>query len=375
MGIVSDRVYNRAEQKTIPLAVHFDLTYRCNLHCIHCYLPEKDRYPSQEYKEELKKNNRSELSTEEVFDTLDQLKEAGTLFITFSGGEIFLRSDILDIVEYAREKRFSVSLMTTGTVNFSPKVAKTLASLGLQAVDISVYSSQPETHDSITQKPGSFQKTINSISHLRKRGIKVTLKCPLMKNNSDSYKGIVDLADTYGTDYVIDPSITLGKDGNQRQAELRLSEQELLKYYSFSNRINAKEEESDSEDISAPICEDFDSSYPCGASHSSCYISPYGEVQPCIEITMDCGNIREENFEKVWKNSNKMNKVRKVERENLEHCDDCPHPKYCHRCIGQSYLEHGSLRAPSDENCKHMKLQAQLTEEVNNNEQREVQSI
>lgn len=121
MASLESRIYQMAEKACIPIAVHFDLTHRCILRCKHCYLPEKDRYPSSGYREELKKQNRSELTTQEVYGILDQLAEYGTLFLCFSGGEIFVRRDMMDIIQYAKEKRFNVSLMTTGNAGFDEK--------------------------------------------------------------------------------------------------------------------------------------------------------------------------------------------------------------------------------------------------------------
>ena len=63
MSLSIGDIYKKAARANVPIAVHFDLTYRCNLNCIHCYLPEKDRYPSLNYVEELKEQNRAELTS------------------------------------------------------------------------------------------------------------------------------------------------------------------------------------------------------------------------------------------------------------------------------------------------------------------------
>jgi len=83
----------------IPLGVQLDVTYRCNERCVHCYLDHQDH---------------GELTTAEVFRALDQLAEAGTLFLIFSGGELLLRRDLFDILAYARRRGFDVKLKTNG---------------------------------------------------------------------------------------------------------------------------------------------------------------------------------------------------------------------------------------------------------------------
>ncbi|MBM4284566.1 MAG: radical SAM protein [Deltaproteobacteria bacterium] len=103
---VLDHVYQKAREHLIPLSVHFDLTYRCHQRCIHCYIPEAWRRGE---------GPGPELTTHQIKNILDQLADAGTFFLTFSGGEIFLREDFFEILCYARDLNFSISLMTSGT--------------------------------------------------------------------------------------------------------------------------------------------------------------------------------------------------------------------------------------------------------------------
>ena len=77
----------RALDLGVPLSAHIDLTFRCNERCIHCYLDHEDY---------------GEMTTAEIKGVLDQLAEAGTFFLTLSGGEILLRKDFFEILEYAR---------------------------------------------------------------------------------------------------------------------------------------------------------------------------------------------------------------------------------------------------------------------------------
>src|SRR5580765_6968894 len=85
----------------IPISVQLDLTYRCNERCIHCYLDHDDH---------------GEMTTVEIKDLLDQLAAAGVLFLNLSGGEIFMRKDLFEIVEYARKLQFSVKLKTNAVM-------------------------------------------------------------------------------------------------------------------------------------------------------------------------------------------------------------------------------------------------------------------
>src|SRR5271165_6960093 len=128
----------------VPLAVHMDVTYRCNERCIHCYLDHEDH---------------GEMSTAEIKNTLDQLADAGVFFVIFSGGEVFLRPDFFDLVEYARGLLFHVKIKTNAFM-IGPREADRLRDLPVHGVQVSVYSHRPEVHDAITKLPGSLKRTL-----------------------------------------------------------------------------------------------------------------------------------------------------------------------------------------------------------------------
>src|SRR3981081_2528392 len=115
----------------IPISVHLDITYRCNERCVHCYLDHEDH---------------GEMTTAEIKDILNQLSDAGVFFLTLSGGEVLMRRDFFEIVEHARRLLFNVKLKTNG-VMIRESEARRLRELGVEQVQISVYSHRPEVHD------------------------------------------------------------------------------------------------------------------------------------------------------------------------------------------------------------------------------------
>ena len=152
----------------VPLSVQLDVTYRCNERCVHCYLDHDDH---------------GEMTTAEIRRVLDQLAEAGTFFLTFSGGEVFLRKDFLDLVAHARGLQFNVKVKTNGVLIRAPQ-AQRLRELGVEQVQISVYSHRAEVHDAITKRPGSLARTLQAIRFLKEQGLKVTIANVLMTMNS-----------------------------------------------------------------------------------------------------------------------------------------------------------------------------------------------
>src|SRR5271163_151664 len=143
MSLMSE-VGQKAFNLGVPIAVHMDVTYRCNERCVHCYLDHDDH---------------GEMTTAEIKGVLNQLAEAGVFFITFSGGEVLMRRDFFEIVEYARRLQFNVKVKTNG-VMIREAQARRLRELGVEQIQISVYSRRPEVHDAITKLPGSLRRTV-----------------------------------------------------------------------------------------------------------------------------------------------------------------------------------------------------------------------
>jgi sulfatase maturation enzyme AslB (radical SAM superfamily) len=165
---IFEALREKAVQKQIPLVAHVDLTYRCNLQCVHCYLTNG--------KKEL------ECSTEEIKDILEQLANAGTLYLTLSGGEIFLRRDLPEIVRHARKLHFAVRLLTSGTL-IRDEMVDEIAEWHPELIAFSVYDLNPLVHDAITKRKGSLEKTLKIIDALKEKGVPIKISSVLMQSN------------------------------------------------------------------------------------------------------------------------------------------------------------------------------------------------
>src|SRR6202453_3143965 len=99
MSVLMQEMSERAQRLGVPFSAQLDLTYRCNERCVHCYLDHDDH---------------GEMTTAEIKSLLDQLADAGVFYLTISGGEILMRRDFFEILEYARKRTFSVKLKTNG---------------------------------------------------------------------------------------------------------------------------------------------------------------------------------------------------------------------------------------------------------------------
>ena len=316
----------------VPISVHLDVTYRCNERCVHCYLDHEDH---------------GEMTTAEIKGVLDQLAEAGVFFLTFSGGEVFLRRDFFEIVEYARALQFNVKIKTNA-VMIRESEAKRLRALGVDTIQISVYSHRAEVHDAITKLPGSFARSIKAIRFMIAQGLKVTIANVLMTWNRHDSDELQQLAIEMGAHYTLDPTITPKMDGDTSVLSLRIAGEELPDVFRNPNLVPNMEE------FCAPpkpVTDDDMEGYSCSAGHSFCYISPYGDVFPCVQFPLPTGNIRQQKFIDIWNHSPEMNEVRSIKAKDLTTCSSCSHVSSCTRCPGLAYME-GSMRGPSTADCE-----------------------
>ena len=316
----------------IPLSVHLDLTYRCNERCIHCYLDHDDH---------------GEMTTTEIEDVLIQLADAGVFLLTFSGGEVLLRRDFFHLVEYARGLLFNLKIKTNG-VMIGDKEARRLRELGVEQVQLSVYSHRPEVHDAITKLPGSLKRTVDAIRRLKTQGLKVTVANVLMTANSFDNAGVIALANELGAFYTVDPTVTPKIDGSLSPLALRIPGHELHRVFRDPQLVPNVEE------FCAPPPspgEDLLDGYPCSAGHTACYISPYGDVFPCVQFPLPTGNVRQQKFLDIWRGSPQMAEVRSIRAKDLDTCTSCAHLATCTRCPGLAYME-GNMRGPSTADCE-----------------------
>jgi MoaA/NifB/PqqE/SkfB family radical SAM enzyme len=330
---VMAHINQRALDLGVPIAVHMDLTYRCNERCVHCYLDHDDR---------------GEMTTAEIKGILDQLAEAGVFFLTLSGGEPLMRKDFFEIVSHARSLLFNVKVKTNGLL-IGEKEAHRLQELGVENLQISVYSHRPEVHDAITKVKGSLERTKTAIRFLRAQGLKLTIANVMMTGNLGDQAGVRDLAKELDCLYTVDPTITPHIDGDTSLLRLRIPTHELEKLMRSPELVGG-----DIDEYCAPAPEaDSDTleSTPCSAGHTACYISPYADVFPCVQFPLPTGSLRRQKFLDIWNDSPQMNEVRSIRLQDLSTCSGCGHVGGCTRCPGLAYME-GNMRGPSSADCE-----------------------
>ncbi len=319
-----DDLEGRACAKNIPVYAQFELTYRCNLKCLHCYTDQGLQ--------------RKELSTQEVEHIIDQLAELGALYLVFTGGEIFTRRDWYELAVYARQKGFALRFFTNGTL-ITPEIAQKIYDLKPLLVETSLYGLLPETHDKITKIPGSFDSTIEAIKRLLNLGVKVLVKTMVMKENITEIMEMKKLVEDIGAGFRADPVLMPKSDGSPAPIGHRITNDDLYWYY---KNIDSKWE-IQKPDPSKPIC---------NAGKGVMLINPFGEVFPCVRVPNKAGDLRKHSFHKIWTESPVLQEMRELTLSKVKECTSCKDKIYCNTCPGLALVEHGDMYLPARECCR-----------------------
>ena len=280
-----------------PLLVHLEVTKRCNLRCIHCAI--RADAP----------NRSEELSTDEIKSLIDSLSSLGTMYLSMSGGEPFLRKDIFDLVKYGKSRGLGLHISSNGTL-ITRGAARRLNALGLDAITISLDAVTPEIHDAIRGVKGAFEKAVSAIKNLVecKRRTQVGINAIVTDLNFHELPELVDFAAELGADGVrLQPwHPSLGRPETEdllsvkreRLGELRRVLDEALR------RARRNGIYINSRTYIHGISQFFEDAeklkVDCFAGFFSCNVSWEGVVYPCAFVP-PVGSVRDERFEEIWR--------------------------------------------------------------------------
>ena len=318
-----------ATRLCIPISLQASLTDRCNLRCVHCYRVEE---------------NRPELTTDEVTDLLAQAAAVGTFTLVLTGGEVFCRPDLPAILERALELRFATKVYTNATL-IDEGAAQMLRETGVHQVHVSIYSADAAVHDSITGVSGSLAASLAAIERLRRRSIRVMLKCVIMKPNLASFASVLRLAEELGASCAFDPVVTVRNDGDRAPLALRLTPDDLVTALGSAAFAAAGRDEVVPDEFGHD--RDLADSPPCSAGFNNCAVSPCGDVMPCVAFPVVAGNIRETPLAEIWERSSVFERVRATRARDIAVCESCVEMRQCARCPGSAMLEDGDVSGPS----------------------------
>ena len=280
-GTVSERLGVRRPRGTgwRPPIVFWNLTWNCNLKCVHCYI---NAVPG---------GRPGELGREEALRVARELVDAGVPLVVLSGGEPLLRPDFWDILSALEGVR--VGLSTNGTL-ITRSVAEKLAASGVSYVGVSLDSANPEVHDKIRGVRGAFRRALEGALNARDAGLDVGLRVTVMRGNLGDAVGVLRIAEEHGFPrvavYLVD---SVGR-ARLDPGLLPSREEVILVRAPFAGVYLAlREARGDPERLKRLLVMIPEAG--CGARSVSIY--PDGTVRPCQFIEhVVLGNLRRERF-------------------------------------------------------------------------------
>ncbi len=301
----------------VPMAALLELTYKCNFNCRHCYRAME--------------NNR-ELTKKEIFGVIDDLASLGCLLIGFSGGEVFLRKDFLEIAEYAKYKGFGIAIFTNGSMINEGNIER-IKSLSPMKVQIGLYGVTNKTYTKITKNPTAKSKVMNALKLLKKYKIFFVVGGLLSIDNYNEFEKMIKLGKKIcrnTNNFKFGTSVIPRFDGNTGPLSCEISEQQ-------------KEMLSLNKMLKKHVTITSNKKVFCEAGISTVSISPYGEVYACTNLRISAGNIRNKSFKEIWQESKMLSILRKTLLQEPRVCNTCKLNSYCTHCPAIVFLTKSNL--------------------------------
>ncbi|MBU7039852.1 MAG: radical SAM protein [Theionarchaea archaeon] len=334
--------------------IFWEVTSRCNLRCMHCYLHEELTSLS---------TDPYELDTLECKRLIDQFEEAGVFYVTVLGGEPFCRPDFITILQYLGEKKFWTSLDTNGTL-LDKMAAETLGAITIKNLNVSMEGPRPEIHDAI-RGAGAYEKTIRGIENLTECEVRFRIGMIVNKMNYPHVEEMAEFCLDIGAQdagfslYVDSPS-------NRFSSMLRMNRREI---FAAARKITEVKERFPKGFIKSDIDgnlaflsanpEEYTRSknlIPCGLGKTQATILNNGDIIPCTYMrTIVVGNVREIHVSEIAQTP-QMRKMRELGTlaadTAIEQCRSCRWKYFCGGgCRARSYLEYGDLVSPDPLKC------------------------
>ncbi len=327
----SEVMWRRLQERTpFPLSVMISLTGRCNARCGHCELI-------------LKHSADDELSFAEISPILEQLKEAGVLSVTFTGGEPCLRDDLEGIVADAAAKRFYVTLKTNGTLIDEAR-SRSLIHAGLGGVHISIYHDVPDMHDAFVGIDGALSAAMNAAAMFKPSGARVQLSLIAMDWNVDAVFRLVDLCENRGYAYMVESQIAPRRGGDKTPLSHQAPRNRLESLFRDPRVLDRK--------AFASISQRHSDDSVCGAGVGSCYIHHNGELWPCGRLPYSMGNLKSDGFKEIWLTSKVRKEVLGTRWRRLPSCNSCRLSGICSRCLASALSAEGGFVVPDPRECE-----------------------
>jgi len=261
-------------------AVELDLTFDCQLNCLHCYAKG------------ISNRKKRKINLEEIKDIVDQCEKLGAIYFLLSGGESLLSKHIYETIKYINKKNLYCSLVTNGLA-LNSKVIKKLKFFGLDNIIISLDSPIKNKHNYRRGSRKSYDNIIKNLRLCKKEGLEVFTSTIITRDNlyNKEIGEIIELGKNLNIKSQFCFSVALG---NWKNKDVLLRKHDWVYIKSFLKNYDVR------------TCEEGNYlKWGCAAGSERITITPYGDVMPCCYIQMSFVNIRKEKIKKIWKRMTK----------------------------------------------------------------------
>ena len=320
-----------------PICLTWEITYACNLQCVHCLSSSGTRDPR-------------ELSTDQAKAVLDELRDLQVFYINIGGGEPMIRKDFFEILEHAETNNIGVKFSTNGTY-ITADNARRLASMNYLDIQISLDGADAATNDAVRGK-GSYATAIAAMNHLRDANFgQFKISVVVTRHNVDQLDAFKALADSYGAQLRITRLRPSGR-GADTWDELHPTQQQQRQIYDWLMKHGENVLTGDSFFHLNAFGESLPGLNLCGAGRVVCLIDPIGDVYACPFVIHDqfkAGSLLSDGgFTKVWKESDLFLSLREPESEGA--CSACGSYDACQGgCMAAKFFTGIPLDGPDPE--------------------------
>lgn len=325
-----------ARKAFAPVSCTFEITPVCNLRCHFCYVaidPYRGPY----------------LDTAHMQRALDVIAEAGVLFLTLTGGEIFARRDFLDIYRYARGKGFIITLFTNATM-VTPEHARVLADEPPHAVEVSIYGADAEHYEGTTGIPGSFVRFERGVQLLQEAGLDPLLKHPVSTLTADHLPAIHAWCDARGLRHKFSAELERRHDGGEEPTLYRIGTRQVpvVKDDLYALRTGRKRELPMPECAPSPDADPREL-YQCSAGRSTFFVDALGNASHCVIDREPSFPLLEMPWPELWA---RMNGWVTQPLAADAACGSCALRAACNNCPARARLATGSPHGRDPYHCE-----------------------
>ena len=320
-----------------PICITWELTYACNLACVHCLSSSGRRDPC-------------ELTTAEAKGVIEELERMQVFYVNVGGGEPTVRKDFWELLDHAAEHNVGVKFSTNGS-RIDAAAAARLAGSDYVDVQVSIDGATAAVNDAV-RGPGSFDTALAALERLAAAGFeKPKISVVVTRQNAGQLDDFKAIADRYGAQLRITRLRPSGR-GADVWDELHPTADQQRSLYTWLLEHGEEVLTGDSFFHLSAYGEALPGLNLCGAGRVVCLIDPVGDVYACPFAIHDeflAGNVREpRGFEGVWRESDLFTELRRPQSGGA--CESCGHYDACRGgCMAAKFFTGLPLDGPDPE--------------------------